>query len=212
MPGGQSELHLYQRDTELSIRVDRAELMNSRASASENALAELGCARIRERRAARVLIGGLGMGFSLRTALDVLQPDAQVIVAELVPAVVRWNRDHLGHLANHPLRDPRVSVQELDVAKLIRGAQHELDAILLDVDNGPAGLTRSANDNLYTRAGLSAARAALKSGGVLGIWSAAEDRAFVQRMRDAEFEVEQISLRGRGSKGARHTVWLATPT
>ena len=211
VPGGDNELRLYQRDTELSIRVDGAELMNSRASASENALSELGCARIRQRQAARVLIGGLGMGFSLRTALDALQADAQVVVSELVPEVVRWNRDYLGQLADHPLRDPRVSVQEQDVAKLIRRAQGEFDAILLDVDNGPEGLTRSANDNLYTHAGLLAARTALRGGGVLGIWSAAEDRAFVQRMRDADFEVEQISQRGRGSKGPRHTIWLATP-
>jgi spermidine synthase len=212
VPGSDNEMRLYQRDTELSIRVDGAELMNSRASASENALAELGCARIRERRGARVLIGGLGMGFSLRTALDALQPDAQVIVSELVPAVVRWNRDHLGELANHPLRDPRVSVEELDVAKLIRSAQGDLDAILLDVDNGPEGLTRSENDKLYARAGLLAARAALRAGGVLGIWSAAENSAFVQRLRDAAFEVDQISRRGRGmGKGPRHTIWLATP-
>lgn len=210
VPGSSAELRLYQREQELSIRVDNAELMNSRASASENALAELGCARICERRAARVLIGGLGMGFSLRTALSALAEDAHVVVSELVPAVVRWNREYLGELANHPLRDPRVEVQELDVAVLIQRAQGAFDAILLDVDNGPRGLTRASNDRLYARPGLAAARAALKPGGVLGIWSAAEDDAFVQRLRDTGFRVEQVALRGRRGKGARYVIWLAT--
>ena len=147
----------------------------------------------------------------MRSALAALQSDAQVVVAELVPAVVRWNRDHFGELADHPLRDPRVSVQERDVGELIRRAQGEFDAILLDVDNGPNGLTRSANDHLYARAGLLAARNALRSRGVLGIWSASQDRVFAQRLRDAAFEVEEISLRGRGKgKGPRHTIWLAT--
>jgi spermidine synthase len=212
VPGSSGELRLYQRASELSIRVDGVELMNSRAYASEKAFAALGCARISARPASRVLIGGLGMGFSLRTALGELRADARVIIAELVPAVVRWNRDFLGDLADHPLRDPRVTVQEQDVGLLIRKAQNEFDAILLDVDNGPGGLTREANDSLYTRAGLLAARAALRSGGVLGIWSASPDRAFVERLREAEFQVEQISMRGRGmGKGARHTIWLTTP-
>ena len=151
VPGSDTEMRLYQRERELSIRVDGAELMNSRASASEVALAERGCARICGRQAARVLIGGLGMGFTLRTALDALAPDAQVVISELVPEVVRWNRDYLGELAGHPLRDPRVDVQEQDVGVLIRGARSAFDAILLDVDNGPEGLTRALNDGLYTR-------------------------------------------------------------
>lgn len=211
VPGGSGELRLYQRAEELSIRVNGVELMNSRAHASEGAFAALGCERIAGRTAARVLIGGLGMGFSLRTALSALRADAQVVVAELVPAVVRWNRDHLGELADHPLRDPRLTVEEQDVGALIRRAREEFDAILLDVDNGPGALTRRANHGLYTRAGLAAARAALRPGGVLGVWSAGPDPAFTDRLREADFQVEQIALRGRGTgKGARYTVWIGS--
>ncbi|HKP57279.1 MAG TPA: hypothetical protein VJV78_11195 [Polyangiales bacterium] len=211
VPGGSGELRLYRRGGELSIRVNGVELMNSRAHASEGAFAVLGCERIASRPAARVLIGGLGMGFSLRTALGALRADAQVVVAELVPAVVRWNRDYLGELADHPLRDPRVTVEERDVGVLIRGSRDEFDAILLDVDNGPDALTRRANHALYSRAGLAAAVAALRRGGVLGVWSAGPDPAFTDRLREADFEVEQIALRGRGAgKGARYTIWLGS--
>jgi len=212
IPGGANEMRLYQRDAELSIRVDRHELMNSRVYASEDALSELGCARIKERPRARVLIGGLGMGYSLKTALLALSADAEVVVAELVPAVVKWNREHLGHLADHPLRDPRVTVKERDVGRVIRDAKNEYDAMLLDVDNGPDGLTRKSNDGLYARPALHAAREALRPGGVLGIWSCGPDDAFVKRLRECEFDVEQVSVRARGhGKGARHTIWLAVP-
>lgn len=212
IPGAADEMRLYQRDAEFSIRVDRYELMNSRVYASEDALSDLGCARIQSRPAARVLIGGLGMGYSVRTALAGLRDDAKVVIAELVPAVVKWNREFLGHLAGHPLRDPRVTVRQQDVGLVIRGAKSDYDAILLDVDNGPEGLTRKANDGLYDRAGLRAARLALRPGGVLGIWSCGPNRAFVQRLRESEFEVEEIAVRARGrGKGARHTIWLAVP-
>lgn len=212
VPGGADEMRLYQRDAEFSIRVGRHELMNSRVYASEDALSELGCARIQPRPAARVLIGGLGMGYSLRTALAGLRDDAEVVIAEIVPAVVKWNREVFGHLAGHPLRDPRVTVREQDVGLVIRSAKSDYDAILLDVDNGPEGLTRQANDGLYARAGLRAARVALKPGGVLGIWSCGQNRAFVQRLRESEFAVDEIAVRARGrGKGARHTIWLAVP-
>jgi spermidine synthase len=212
IPGSDAETRLYQRAAEFSIRVDRYELMNSRVYASEDALSELGCARIRARPQARVLIGGLGMGYSLKTALAALSDDAQVVISELVPAVVTWNREFLGHLAEHPLRDPRVSVRQQDVGRVIRAAKAEYDAILLDVDNGPEGLTRKSNDALFARAGLMAARAALRPGGVLGVWSCSPDRAFVQRLRRSGFEVEEVAVRARGhGQGARHTIWLAVP-
>jgi spermidine synthase len=210
VPGSDGQLHLYQRVEEFSIRIDRYELMNSRVYASEDALSELGCARIKERSKARVLIGGLGMGYSLKTALAELRPDAEVVVAELVPALVTWNRELLGHLAGHPLRDRRVKVREEDVARVIAERKRAYDAILLDVDNGPEGLTRKANDKIYARNGLLAARAALREGGVLGVWSSSPDRAFVRRLNQAEFEVEEVMVRARGKgQGARHTIWLA---
>jgi spermidine synthase len=152
------------------------------------------------------------MGYSLRTALAGLRDDAEVVMAEIVPAVVKWNREFLGHLAGHPLRDPRVTVRQQDVGLVIGGAKSDYDAILLDVDNGPEGLTRKANDDLYSRAGLLAARSALRPQGVLGIWSSGPNRAFVQRLRQSQFEVEEIAVRTRGrGRGARHTIWLAVP-
>ena len=211
VPGGEGELHLYARGAEFSIRVAAQELMNSRVYASEDALSKIGCGRIAERRRARVLIGGLGMGYSLRSALQAVGPDARVVVAELVPAVVRWNREHFGHLADHPLRDRRVGVREDDVGAVIAEQKAAYDAILLDVDNGPNGLTRSENDALYGYAGLARAKAALRPSGVLGIWSAAADRAFVKRLRRAGFDVDEIAIKSRqGNRGARHTLWLAT--
>ena len=211
VPGGEGELRLYARSEEFSIRVAGQELMNSRVYASEDALSEIGCGRVADRRRARVLIGGLGMGYSLRSALQAVGPDARVVVAELVPAVVRWNREHFGHLADHPLRDRRVGVREDDVGAVIAEQKAAYDAILLDVDNGPNGLTRSENDALYGDAGLARAKAALRPSGVLGIWSAAADRAFVKRLRRAGFDVDEIAIKSRqGNRGARHTLWLAT--
>ena len=194
VPGGEGELYLYARGEEFSIRVAGQELMNSRVYASEDALSEIGCGRIAERARARVLIGGLGMGYSLRSALTALGPDAQVVVAELVPAVVRWNREQFGHLANHPLRDKRVVVRESDVGEVIAERSAAFDAILLDVDNGPNGLTRAENDRLYGDAGLRRSREALRPGGVLGVWSAGQDRGFARRMKRAGFAVDEVAV------------------
>jgi spermidine synthase len=210
VPGHGGELRLYQRGGEFSIRLDAGELMNSRAHGSEDALAELACARIADRPCPRVLIAGLGMGYTTAAALHRLGSEAQVRVAELVPAVVKWNRGPLGGLAGHPLEDVRVSVCETDVAQLLQAEQRAYDAILLDVDNGPAGLSRKANDWLYARAGLAAAYAALRPAGVLAVWSAGPDRAFAKRLHQAGFNVNEVRVRARASKkGGWHTIWLA---
>jgi len=210
VPGGEDELMLFQRDEEFSIRITRhGELMNSRVHGSEDALAALACARLAGRARPRLLIGGLGMGFTLAAALRELRLDAEVVVAELVPAVVAWNRGALGAQAGNPLLDARVSVQEIDVARLLRAGRTAYDAILLDVDNGPEGLTRNANDWLYGNAGLAAAFDALRTDGILAVWSAGGDSDFTDRLRRAGFEAEEVRVRARKSKGARHTIWLA---
>jgi spermidine synthase len=209
--GDGGELRLYQRGDEFSIRVRGEELMNSRVYSRTDALSELGCARVRQRKKARVLIGGLGMGYALATALANLERDAEVVVAELMPAVVEWQRSVLGHLAGHPLREKRVTLLQADVAKVLKEHQNAYDAILLDVDNGPEGLTQTSNDWLYGRAGLACARAALRPKGVLGYWSAGPNRAFARRLQGAGFKVEEIRVTSRdGGRGARHTLWLAT--
>jgi spermidine synthase len=210
IPDNGGELTLYQRGDELSIRADMQELMNSRVHASEEALAELACARIGERKKARVLVGGLGMGFTLAAALRCLRSDAEVLVAELVPAVVEWNRTYLGHLAAFPLEDRRTVVHVGDVAELLRSARDAYDAILFDVDNGPEGFTRAANDWLYDRSGLRRAFSALRAGSVLGVWSAGADRAFSQRLLQCGFEVSEVPSKARGKRGgSRHHIWLA---
>ncbi len=210
VPGNGGELRLYRRGEEFSIRVNGRELMNSRLHGSEDALAELASARIADRPSPRVLIGGLGMGYTTAAALRRLGDAAQVVVAELVPAVVAWNRGPLGDLAGHPLQDPRVTVREVDVAQVLRAEQGAYDAILLDVDNGPDGLTRKGNDWLYSRAGLGAAFAALRRAGVLAVWSAGPDQAFAKRLGQVGFEVTEVSARARGNgAGGRHTIWLA---
>ena len=208
IPGG-GELRLKRRGTELSIMTGAIELMNSRLSGSEKALASLSCAAIAERPAPRILIGGLGMGFTLRAAQALLAPDAAIAVAELVPAVIAWAKGPLAPLHGNSLADPRVTIHQADVAALIRAAAY--DAILLDVDNGPRGLSRPGNDGLYSPAGLAAAKQALRPGGVLAIWSAVQDTAFTRRLRDAGFAVEEVTARAhRPGKGARHVVWAAT--
>jgi spermidine synthase len=211
IPGGGGTLRLLRRGTEFSIMLGQNELMNSRLSGSEQALADLVCARIATRPEARLLIGGLGMGFTLRAALAFLRPDARIIVAELVPAVVAWARGSMAQLHGASLDDSRVVLREADVAALIRQESAACDAILLDVDNGPEGLTRAANDGLYDAAGLHAARTALRPGGILAVWSAGPDRAFSQRLRQAGFAVEETIVRAHaGPGGARHCIWLAT--
>jgi len=210
LPGNDGELRLYQRNNEFSIAVTgHGELMNSRTHGSEDALAENTCSRLVNHNTPRLLIGGLGMGFTLAAALQHLGEQAQVIVAELVPAVITWNKGVLGEHAGHPLRDTRVTVNEQDVARMITGAEQSYDAILLDVDNGPEGLTRRENDWLYSLDGLTEAYTALRPGGVLAVWSAGPDKNFLQRLRKTGFEVDEIRVRAHGSKGARHTIWFA---
>ena len=210
MPESGEELRLYQRGREFSIRVDRHELMNSRVHGSEDALAELACARIAHRPGPRILIGGLGMGYTTAAALHRLGADGQVVVAELVPAVVAWNRGALADAAGRPLQDARVTVCEVDVAHILQAEPWAYDAIVLDVDNGPAGLTRKDNDWLYARAGLNAAYTALRPAGVLAVWSASPDRAFAKRLCRVGFEVNEVRVRARGpGGGGRHIIWLA---
>jgi spermidine synthase len=210
IPGDGGELKLYRRGEEWSIMIDGQELMTSRACASEEALASLACARLADREEPRILIGGLGMGFTLAAALRELGEYAEVIVAEIVSEVVVWNRGPLGALTGHPVADDRVEVLELDVAEVIRERSEAYDAILLDVDNGPEGMTQVANDQLYNRRGLRFARAALRPGGILAVWSAGADRSFTKRLEEAGFRTEQHKVRARGAKGAMHLIWLAT--
>jgi spermidine synthase len=209
MPGGTGELRLFRRGDDFSISIGATELMTSRAAGSEEALARIACERIAGRHRLAVLIGGLGMGFTLRAALAALPADAEVTVAELVPAVVAWARGPLAALFVGSLDDPRVTVVEDDVAETIARGQGAWDAILLDVDNGPGGLSIDTNDRLYAAAGLRAARFALKPGGILAYWSSHPDAAFTRRLDAERFSVEEIPVRSAGRKGARHHLWFA---
>ena len=201
---------LTRRDREYIILADGKPLMSSRMHGSEEALATLACERARTLENPCVLLGGLGMGFTLRAALNVLPSEATVIVAELVPAVVEWNRGPLAPLAEHPLEDRRVTVFEGDVLDALRGNRARLDAVILDVDNGPAAFTASSNVALYTNEGIATVRAALKDKGVLAVWSAWDDRKFEQRLRYSGFTVEVTRVRARLKKGGpRHTLFLA---
>lgn len=208
--GGGTELRLYERDGEFSLRLDGRELMASRAHGSEDALGDLAASRTRGRKEPSVLIGGLGLGYTLAAVLRGLGPRATVVVAELVPAVVEWNRGPLAHLAGHPLRDPRVRVVTADVADVIRDAHAAFDAVLLDVDNGPGAAARPGSAPLYGPDALAAARAALRPGGVLGVWAASPDRRFPKRLRAAGFRVEETRAGARGGRrGGSHVVWIA---
>jgi spermidine synthase len=209
IPNDGRDLRLLQRGAEFSIKLDNGELMSSRVRGSEEALARLGCAKIEARERPRVLIGGLGMGFTLRAALGLLGAKAEVVVAELVPAVVSWGRGPLAELFGNSLTDARVTIHEGDVGRLIRSASSAYDAILLDVDNGPEGLTLNANDELYDLDGLRAAWTALRPGGVLAVWSAASDAAFVRRLRKIGYCVDEFAVRANGKRGARHVIWVA---
>lgn len=210
VPGGGATICLYRRGAEFSIRVGGCELMNSRAHGSEESLAELACAKLTDRPSPTVLIGGLGMGYTAAAALARLGSQARVVVAELVPAVVAWNRGLLAGLAGHPLEDDRITVREIDVARILKTEPQAYDAIVLDVDNGPEGLTHTGNDWLYTKAGLTAAHAALKPSGILAVWSATSDPAFSKLLRQIGFTVEEVTARARGRKGgSRHMIWLA---
>lgn len=211
IPGGQGELRLKRRGPEFSIMLGNIELMNSRLSGSEEALATLSCERIHSRSQPRILIGGLGMGFTLRAALAVLGAKARIVVAELIPAVVAWARGPMAEVFGASLTDPRVSIEEGDVGRLIRSGRSTYDAIVLDVDNGPEGLIREANDGLYYAEGLTAARMALRPGGVLAVWSSGPDRHFTSRLRKAGFRVDEVTVRANGQRGgARHVIWIAT--
>lgn len=211
IPDGEGELRLMRRGAEFSIMLGNIELMNSRLSGSEEALATLSCQRIQGLPAPRILIGGLGMGFTLRAALAVLGAKARVVIAELVPAVVVWARGPMADVFGASLTDPRVSIEEIDVGRLIRSGRSAYDAILLDVDNGPEGLTRKANSGLYGARGLSAAHEALRPGGVLAVWASGPDRNFTLRLRKVGFEVDEVRVRANGAGGgARHVIWIAT--
>jgi spermidine synthase len=209
IPGG-GELRLFQRDKEFSIMLGNNELMNSRLSGSEEALATLPCERLNDRAAPCILIGGLGMGFTLRAALPLLDASAEIIVAELVPAVVKWARGPMAELFGGSLSDPRVTIETADVFDLLSEQPNDYDAILLDVDNGPDGITHASNDRLYAMAGLQTAKRALRSGGILAIWSSAPDPKFTRRLMKAGFSVEENPVRGRGKRGAHHMIWMAT--
>jgi spermidine synthase len=210
LPDGSGELRLKQRGAEFSIMLGSNELMNSRLSGSEEALATLSCARIRGRSRPRILIGGLGMGFTLRAALGAAATDAEIIVAELMPAVINWARGPMRNVFGDCLDDPRVCIHEGDVRALIRSQGEAYDAILLDVDNGPEGIVHKGNDRLYDRAGLADAHRALRPGGVLSVWSSGPDHGFTQRLGDSGFTVEEIKVRARVKSGARHVIWIAT--
>jgi spermidine synthase len=207
-----SLMALTRRGNEYVIHADGKSLMSSRMHGSEEALAAFGCRHLEARTEPCVLIGGLGMGFTLRATLDLLPPDATVVVAELVPAVVKWNRGPLGPLAGHPLADPRVRLEVCDVAVTLSSSRDAFDAVLLDVDNGPRAFSARDNSGLYDDRGLAAARRALKADGTLAVWSAWDDRKFEQRLRYGGFEVEVERVRGRLRKGGpRHTIFLAHP-
>ena len=210
VPGGQ-ELRLFRRGADFMIVLEGNELMNSRMSGSEEALAVLTCERLRDAAAPDLLIGGYGMGFTLRAALQSLPPRASVSVAELVPEIIDWARGPMASLTAGCLDDPRVHVVTKDVSEMIANARGQYDAILLDLDNGPDGLTRLANDALYSSRGLSAAKSALKTRGILAVWSASSDAKFTRRLRENGFTVDEIAVRARSNgKGPRHTIWLAS--
>jgi spermidine synthase len=208
IPGGTETLRLKQRGTEFSIMLGANELMNSRLFGSEEALATLSIEALAGRPRPKVLIGGLGMGFTLRAALGRLGGDAEVEVAELVPEVVDWARGPMAALHQGTLEDPRVTITVGDVGAVISGGK-SYDAILLDVDNGPDGLSRTANDALYNARGLGLAKAALSKGGVLAVWSSGRDPGFTRRLNLAGFQTEEKIVRATGKSGAKHMIWLA---
>jgi spermidine synthase len=210
LPNSTEEISLYRRGEEFAIRVANYELMNSRVHGSEEALADLAFARLSGRTPLRVLIGGLGLGYTLAAALRGVGAKGEAVVAELVPAVVTWNRGALADLAGRPLDDPRTRVVEGDVARVIRENRSGFDAILLDVDTGPRALTHEDNRQLYDARGLRTAFDALRPRGVLAIWSGMTDPAFTRRLRDAGFTVEEVRAKARSEAGRAHyIVWIA---
>ncbi len=211
VPGTDGELRLMRRGAEFSIMLGTNELMNSRLSGSEAALATLAAKKIETVKKPHVLIGGLGMGFTLRAALGALGNKAQIVVAELVPAVVAWARGPMADIFGGSLSDPRVDIREVDVAHMIERHPLTFDAILLDVDNGPEGLTRKANDALYDVTGLKIAHTSLRRDGVLAVWSSGPHPKFSKRLQQAGFAVNEVAVRATGKGGgARHVIWIAT--
>jgi len=211
IPGTDKSLLLYQGKDDFFIKISGGhDLMSTRKHGSEDALGSLPCKRLKQPGAERVLIGGLGMGFTLAAVLAVVDSKAEVTVAELIPEVVEWNRGPLGERNGNPLDDPRTKVYIGDVAKLLRQSRACFDVIALDVDNGPEGLTKSANDWLYSEQGIVAAQNALTPMGILAYWSASSDQAFYDRLRRCGFIVEEVTVFAHGKKGARHTIWLAS--
>jgi spermidine synthase len=210
VPGADVELRLMKRGDEFSMKLGANELMNSRLSGSEEALATLACKRIEAVKAPHLLIGGLGMGFTLRAALAVLGPKARITVAELVPAVIDWAKGPMAEMFGDSLTDPRATVLSADVVAVIGSHASVFDAILLDVDNGPEGLIRKANDALYDLKGLKAVRRALRPKGVLAVWSSGPNAPFSKRLRDAGFDVNEVAVRATTKRsGARHVIWFA---
>jgi spermidine synthase len=212
IPGNGGELRFYQRGDEFSIEVVGigGDLMTTAVHGSEDSLAELAIKRLPDRSKARVLVGGLGMGFTLSAALKHVGARGQVVVAELVPEVVKWNQGPLGERAGNPMLDPRAVVRVEDVAGIIREKRDAYDAILLDTDNGPVGLTQAANSRIYSLTGLFAAFAALRPKGVLAIWSTDPDGPFTKRLGRVGFKVEEVKVFAHGSKGTKHHLWFAT--
>ncbi len=211
VPGADVELRLMQRGAEFSMMLGQNELMNSRLSGSEGALATRACRRIEAVKRPNLLIGGLGMGFTLRAALAVLGAEARITVAELVPAVIAWARGPMANIFADSLDDPRASILSADVIEVIQSHPAAFDAILLDVDNGPEGLIRKANDALYNPKGLKAIRRALRPGGVLAVWSSGPNPLFSKRLHDASFDVDEVAVRATAKRrGARHVIWFAT--
>jgi spermidine synthase len=211
VPGAEVELRLMRRGADFSMMLGQNELMNSRLSGSEEALATLACRRIEAVKRPHLLIGGLGMGFTLRAALAVLGPEARITVAELVPAVIAWARGPLAGIFGDSLNDPRANILSADVIEVIQSHPAAFDAILLDVDNGPEGLIRKANNALYSLMGLKAIRAALQPGGVLAVWSSGPNPAFTRRLRDAGFDANEVGVRATTKRsGAHHVIWFAT--
>ena len=209
IPGGNG-LRLFQRGSDFMIVLDRNELMNSRMSGSEEALAVMTIDRLRNTASPHMLIGGYGMGFTLRAALAVLPAEARVTVSELVPEIIDWARGPMAELADGCLDDSRVTLVLDDVTAVLAAEVGRYDAILLDVDNGPDGLSRVANDRIYSMAGLAKAKAALKPGGIVAIWSAAPDAVFARRLKDSGFAVEEVAVRARSNgKGPKHVIWFA---
>ncbi|MFN3725553.1 MAG: spermidine synthase [Allosphingosinicella sp.] len=210
VPGG-PPLRLVRHGGDFIIMLDRNELMSSRMSGSEKALGTMTCERLRNPGNARLLIGGYGMGFTLRAVLGTLGAGARIVVAELVPGILEWARGPMAHMTADCLDDPRVEVRIEDVGRAIEAGKASYDAILLDVDNGPDGLTRPGNDGLYSARGLASARAALRPGGVLAIWSAGADAAFTRRLKQAGLAVDEVRVRAReNGKGPIHTIWFAS--